>query len=206
MIGIARRRKLPGTGSGSLRPSGVYRMQWPDLTGVLAGVPWAIAGGVATRRYMPERSTDDLDIVVHVDDEARVESLLSQSGYERQGALSIGGPHWRSVDGVPVDLIPLSESWAAEALEEASRNLGTDGMPVLPLPYLVLLKMYAVRTQDIADVERMLAAASPEERTRVRETVARLEPALIVDLDSTMALARFLAGETDSPTPGGMAP
>ena len=37
---------------------------WPDLRQVLTGIPWVVVGGVATRAYMPERATKDLDILV----------------------------------------------------------------------------------------------------------------------------------------------
>ena len=37
---------------------------WPDLRKILKGILWVIIGGVATRAYMPERMTKDLDILV----------------------------------------------------------------------------------------------------------------------------------------------
>ena len=173
-------------------------MEWPDLTGVLRDIPWAIAGGVATRRYMPERHTKDLDVVVMVQDQARAEAMLSQAGYKARGPLAIKGvpgSTWDSPEGVPVDLITLPDRWAETALEEAASNLGSDGMRVLPLAYLVILKMDAVRPQDTADVERMLAAASPALRDHVRAVVKRWEPRLSDDLESTIAMANLLANE-----------
>ena len=41
---------------------------WPDLRIVLQGIRWAVVGAVATRAYMPERMTRDLDILVHYRD------------------------------------------------------------------------------------------------------------------------------------------
>jgi hypothetical protein len=192
------RRRRPGSGSRSLQPDEVYRMEWPDLTNVLGDIPWAVAGGVATRRYMPERHTSDLDIVLMVEDQQRAESLLAAAGYAAKGPLAIEGvpgSTWDSPEGVPVDLITLPDGWAETALEEAATNLGSDGMPVLPLAFLVILKMDAIRPQDTADVERMLAAASPEMRDHVRSVVRRWEPRLIGDLESTIAMAKLLANE-----------
>ncbi len=48
------------------------RVEWPDISGVLDGVPHALVGGVATREYMPERATPALDLVVLPEDAARV--------------------------------------------------------------------------------------------------------------------------------------
>ena len=62
LIEMARRRQQPGAGSGEafLRERTAQK-QWPDLDPVLAPIAWAIVGAVATRHYMPERATRDLD-------------------------------------------------------------------------------------------------------------------------------------------------
>ena len=64
LIDIARRRIRPGTGSA---PEFLRRRTamnpWPDLRPVLTGIPWVVVGAVATRAYMPERATKDLDIL-----------------------------------------------------------------------------------------------------------------------------------------------
>src|SRR5262245_18737226 len=69
LLDICRRRIKPGTGSSQ---EFLYRrtaMQlWPDLRPILAGLDWAIVGAVATRAYMPERATKDLDILVSQQD------------------------------------------------------------------------------------------------------------------------------------------
>lgn len=192
------KRRRPGSGSRTLQPDKEHRLRWPDLTDVLRGIPWAVAGGVATRRYMPERDTRDLDVVVMVGDFARAEAALRAVGYEPHGALAITdieASTWTAPDGTPVDLITLPDAWAETALEEAARNLEPDGMPVLPLAYLVMLKMDAIRPQDTADNERMLAAATPEQRDRVREVIRRWTPRLLDDLESTIAMSKLLANE-----------
>src|SRR5258708_31690680 len=65
LLDLSRRKQKPGTGSGSAfmeRRTAVN--PWPDLREVLTGLDWAIVGDVATRAYMPERKTNDLDILV----------------------------------------------------------------------------------------------------------------------------------------------
>ncbi len=49
---------------------------WPDLRPILEGIPWVIVGGVATRAYMPERVTQDLDILVRHRDGGEVRARL----------------------------------------------------------------------------------------------------------------------------------
>ncbi len=85
-------------------------MNWPDLTLVLKSTLYAVVGGVATRLYMPERLTKDLDIVVFVADSAAARQQLESAGYEFVGKLSlVQGTTWVSSDGREVDaaLCPL---------------------------------------------------------------------------------------------------
>jgi hypothetical protein len=66
MIDLVKRRVKPGTGSShEFMRRRTAMNPWPDLRPILEGIEWAIIGGVATRAYMPERMTKDLDIVVH---------------------------------------------------------------------------------------------------------------------------------------------
>ncbi len=64
MIEMALKRGKPGTGS-SHEFMKTAMNPWPDLRPILKGIQWAIVGGVATRAYMPERTTKDMDIAVH---------------------------------------------------------------------------------------------------------------------------------------------
>lgn len=69
VIALAQRLQKPGSGSSlaALRER-TARTRFPDLTSVLGPIPWAVAGAVATRRYMPERATQALDIVVRAEE------------------------------------------------------------------------------------------------------------------------------------------
>lgn len=65
LLKMALQRVRPGTGSSHefmLRRTAM--ISWPDLRHILKGVDWVIVGGVATRAYMPERGTKDLDLLV----------------------------------------------------------------------------------------------------------------------------------------------
>ena len=64
---------------------------FPDLRNVLQDIDWLAVGAVAARAYMPERTTQDLDILVRAADEARVAARLEAAGYERVAELGIPG-------------------------------------------------------------------------------------------------------------------
>ncbi len=66
-------------------------MLFPDLASALHSVPWAMIGAGATRLYMRERATQDLDVVVDVADAEAARRLLSEAGYSYQAELAIGG-------------------------------------------------------------------------------------------------------------------
>lgn len=144
---------------------------WPDLTSILEGIPWAVAGDVATRTYMPERVTQDLDILVAQPDVPKAHSRLQSAGFCYVQNLSIGGTVWQTPEGILLNVVESSEPWVGEALE----NVRTDpqGLPVLSLPYLVLMKVMASRTQDLADASRMLGLASDAERQATHQVLAR---------------------------------
>jgi hypothetical protein len=174
-------------------------MRWPDLSDVLRGIPWAVAGAVATRAYMPERATSDLDVIVLRSDAAAARDRMRAAGYTQAGELSIGGSTWRAAAGPPVDVIEGSESWLPEALTLAQANRDQQDLPILPLAYLVLMKLEASRVQDVADVTRMLGGAPDAELERVRAAVQRYAANLAEDLESLIALGQLeLRGDGDA--------
>lgn len=166
-------------------------MKWPDLSAVLAPTRWAVVGAVATRLYMPERMTQDLDVAVVVEDAATVRKQLADAGFIKVSELSIGGSSWRSPDGQRVEVIEGREPWWPEALAEAQRNRDADGLPILPLPYLVFMKMKASRTVDLGDLARMLGQADEEALDRVRRFFQEYAPEDSADLESLIVLGRL---------------
>ena len=189
MIDFCRRRIRPGTGSSSefLRRRTAMN-PWPDLRPILEGIPWVIVGGVATRAYMPERATQDLDILVRHHDGDAVRKRLEAAGYSYVSPLAIPGFLVRSPQGVEVDVILGDYPWLEEAL--AHLRLDPADLPVLDLPYLVVMKLDTSRVQDTADLSRMLGLASEEELARVRAVVARYAPEDTEDLESLIYLGQ----------------
>lgn len=161
---------------------------WPDLRPVLRDIPWAVAGGVATRAYMPERTTRDLDILVRREDGGEVRGRLEAAGYEFITALAIPGFLVRSPEGVEVDVILGDYPWLEEALAHPRQDPA--GLPVLDLPHLVIMKIDASRARDLGDLATMLGLASDEELERVRAVAARHAPDVVDDLESLIYLGK----------------
>jgi hypothetical protein len=191
LIDVASRRQKPGSGSLLKLTDWSDMTQWPDLTGVLKGVRWAIAGAVATRLYMPERATSDLDMVVLAPDGNMAEARLADARCTKLGALSIGGSSWRHPSGTQIDLIEVDGRQWEEGLRAAQQNLGPDGSPVLTLPYLVLMKLESSRTLDVGDVVRMLGFADASALEGVRSAINEYAPELSEDLESMIELGKL---------------
>jgi len=190
LIAIAARRHRPGSGSdvAFLRQTGgAAPMEVASFD--FLGVPWCLVGALAANRYMSPRHTNDLDIAILESDRHLAYRALRQAGFRYGKPLSIGGAAWVSPSGTPLDVIEMRHPWAAQALREADA-LRRENAPVMPLPYLVLMKLEASRTTDVADLARMLALADPAELDRIRAMVERWAPADREDMEQLVALGR----------------
>ncbi len=110
------------------------------------------------------------------------------ASYRLIGQLRIGG---FSVQGADPDAPPIDLLTHADPA----------GAPVFGRPYLILLKLQAGRTQDLADVQRLLAHVPRSERDSMRQLVRRFQPDLVEDYDSLC----MLAGLEFGPPPGDVA-
>jgi len=157
--------------------------------------PFVIVGAVATWLYMPQRATRDVDILVRAADAPAIAEELQHAGFVQTGRLSIGGTSWRAPNGAVFYVLESEAPWIDEAL--AKPNTAPDGLPVIALPYLVLLKLDAGRCQDLADIQRMLGQAGEHTLQAVRDLVRLYRPAGLEDLDSLIALGKL--EYTDNP-------
>jgi hypothetical protein len=197
LIDIARRHQRPGTGSApSFLAQRTTRMAWTDLTPILSRVPWAVVGAVATRLYMPERVAQDLDIAIRESDAAKAPAEFAAAGFTYQGELSIGSSTWISPDGKEIDVVEGHEVWWTDALEQAASNRDAQGLPILPLRYLVLMKFQSGRVQDIADITRMLGQADKATLEHVCALFKQHLPSDLADLQSLITLGRLEQGGT----------
>lgn len=189
-LNLVKKRVHPGTGS-SLEH--ISRRIWTfvvtDLTQIIKRVPFLVVGGVATRLYMPERMTLDLDILIEAQNASQVYQQLEQAGHQKVGDLSIAGSHWQLTDGTALDVIEVDDRWVVEAL--AHPNYSPDGLPVIDLPYLVLMKLIAGRSQDLADITRMLGCATELQLEQVRVVVSQYLVTATEDLESLIVLGQL---------------
>lgn len=163
-------------------------IDWPDLRKVLQGIDWVIVGGVATRAYMPERGTKDLDILTREADKETVLGRLVEAGYQVITPLAVPGYLLLSPEGIEVDLILGQYPWLKQALREVQYDAA--GYPVIALPYLVLMKLSASRPQDVADIARMLGWSDESTLSRVRTIIAQYSPEDKDDLESLIYLGQ----------------
>ena len=173
-------------------------MDIPDLNTALRGLRWGAdgRGGGAPlhagashgrRRYRREG----------IGRSHGARSLEEQQDYGYRSELGIGGSSWSSPGRVPINVIELAYPWTDVALEAASRNTDPRGLPVLPLAYLVLMKLDAGRVQDIADITRMLGQADDAALGAVRRALADYAPEDADDVESLIALGRMELDDTD---------
>ena len=183
-IQMAKKRVRPGSGSG---PETLWARTWRrpvfDLR-TITKVPFVVIGGVATRLYAPERVTGDLDILI----EAKNADALAND-IERAG-----GSSRCEVNGMALDVLEEDAPWAVEAV--ANPASAPNGLPVISLPYLVLMKMRAGRAIDIGDLSRVLGAADDATIAETEKVIAAYLPDGVEDLEGLIYLGRLENGQT----------
>ena len=187
---MALRRAARGTGSSSSFFERRTAMQpIPDLHHILDSVPWVLVGGLALRAYIPERMTLDIDILVHERNAEVARVAMLKAGYHVTAQLSIGGFSVQGGDPAapPIDILTRADAWLDTALAQPVADPA--GYPVLGRPYLILLKLQAGRTQDLADVQRLLAHVPQPQREAIRQIVLCYASDLVEDYDSLCTLA-----------------
>ena len=207
------RRQGAGTGS---KPA--LLMKWPlrqivhDSLENILGVPYAGIGGVATRMYIPERMTLDLDVLITLDDMPSAIKRLQERQATAAGTLAfpdsrlgLVGETWHIEGMAPLDVIAATGHWVTEALEGA--RIDETGLRIAPRATLVALKLDASRGIDQGDLTRLLGSANDVELQSVRTLVAALFPEDVEDLESYITLGRLeFGGEPLAPRGSSSAP
>jgi hypothetical protein len=141
-----------------------------------AGVPYALAGYLAVLHYIPpsaERGTKDADFAVPYGYADRVAKAAEEAGYKVK-SLPIGG-FQLSKPGVVIDLInrhPRLDQLFADAVKAAeAERADPEDVPVVPLKYLVTMKMVSGSRKDTGDVEHMLMEVADEDYPAIRDIV-----------------------------------
>lgn len=145
------------------------------------GGDYVLIGGVALGVYGIERYTKDVDLAATQKSTASAEAALLDCDPR---PLRIGGISIATSTGVRVDLIDRRFEYRdlfEEAIKEAKARgavVRTDHheVPVVPLAYLVAMKLIADRPQDEVDLQSMLALETlnyRETRTVVERFLGR---------------------------------
>ena len=165
---------------------------------MFGGVPYCIVGGQATRRYMPERTTLDLDVLVPPEQFQAATDSLKAAGWSAEAErllfdesrLGLLGRRFLK-DGAPLDLMTSDQDWARQAVETAVLD---QGRRIVSLAYLVLMKLDASRGVDQGDLTRMLGLAEEPDIEAMRAAVAHYMPADSDDLEQYIQFGRYELG------------
>ncbi len=132
------------------------------------GIRHALIGGLAVGAHGAPRNTTDVDFLVGLEAfEGSGLVLTHRSGVPVK------------VGDVAVDLLPAEDPSLEAAL--AAAQLAFDRIPVVDLPYLVQMKLRALRPHDQEDVRRLIQAGA--DLGAIRAHLSASEPTLLSRLD-----------------------
>ncbi len=146
----------------ALRPVPHYERAVREVSKLFtdAGIRHALAGALGANAYRNRpRTTEDIDF------------LVGDEAFERHstGIVTMRVPVVE-FDGINVDQVPLTD--ALRIVEDGlARATISDGVPIAPVDTIVVMKLLAGRTQDLADIEAI--AESGVDRDALRSAVAR---------------------------------
>jgi hypothetical protein len=133
----------------ALRPVPAYERAVREVSKMLsgAGIRHALAGALGANAYRSRpRTTEDIDF------------LVGDEAFEKHpgGFVTMRVPIVE-FDGIDIDQVPLTE--ALRVVEEGlNRAPISDGVPIAPVDTIVVMKLLAGRTQDLADIEGIVAS------------------------------------------------
>ena len=130
-----------------------------------AGIPYALAGGLAVSIYTTPRATEDIDLLITRSDLERVVHSLQPAGFRPAGRpMPVAGGRLEiqrltKVDGtdlLPLDLlIPTDPALTALIADRASLSLEGRPVQVIGLAALRTLKRLRGSALDRADLEAL---------------------------------------------------
>ena len=155
----------------ALRPVPAYARAVREVSKMFsdAGIRHALVGALGANAYRNRPRTAE-DISFLVGDEA----------FEKHpgGFVTMRVPVVE-FDGIDIDQVPLTEALRVieDGLERAHQS---DGVPIAPVDIIVVMKLIANRTQDLADVEAIVESGADREllRKAVRKAAPEREPHL----------------------------
>ncbi|HEY6360046.1 MAG TPA: hypothetical protein VIX63_03040 [Vicinamibacterales bacterium] len=149
----------------ALRPVPTYERAVREISKMLseAGIRHALVGALAANAYRNRpRTTEAIDF------------LVGDEAFQRHagGFVTLRVPVVE-FDGIDVDQVPLTE--ALRVVEDGlDRAMVSDGVPIAPVDTVVVMKLLAGRTQDLADVEAIVGSGA--DRDFLRAAVQKAAP------------------------------
>lgn len=182
---LSRARRLNTHGAGSdmrllmampRTASGVQRM----IEAIFGDIPVFLVGAFAAAAYAPERHTKDVDYFVAAENYDDAQARLQAGDWKKtrtllfpNAGLGLHGSAWAlRGGGQEIDLMTSEQVWAREAFA-APVSQDLNGERVIPLAYLILMKLDSARVIDQADLARILGRLSSEQVEGVIHTVQR---------------------------------
>lgn len=143
----------------SVKPDApAVELAWPALRQLLhdAGIPFRLAGGLAVAHHGYLRTTEDIDILMDLESQPRLDPLVEAGQLRREADNRLR----HSATGTRIDLLlggaPMPRPGAPRYPRLADTIASKRDPDVLGLPSLVELKLHAHRHQDLADVVALL--------------------------------------------------
>ena len=128
-----------------------------------AGIRHALVGALGANAYRNRpRTTEDIDF------------LVGDEAFERHagGFVTMRVPVVE-FEGIDVDQVPLTE--ALRAVEDGLDHPPvSEGVPIASVDTIVVMKLIAGRTQDLADIEAIVESGA--DRELLREAVRKAAP------------------------------
>jgi hypothetical protein len=160
----------------ALRPVPAYERAVREVSRMLstAGIRHALVGALAANAYRTRpRTTEDIDF------------LVGDEAFEKHdgGFVTMRVPVVE-VDGIDIDQVPLTD--ALRVVEDGlNRAPVSDGVPIASLETIVVMKLLAGRTQDLADIEAIIESGA--DRELLRNEVHKAVPDRIATLERLFA-------------------
>jgi hypothetical protein len=148
----------------ALRPVPAYERAVREVSKMLsdAGIRHALVGALGANAYRSRpRTTEDIDF------------LVGDEAFEKHagGFVTMRVPVVE-FDGINVDQVPLTD--ALRVVEEGlNRAPISEGVPIAAVDTIVIMKLLAGRTQDLADIEAIVGSGIDREvlKAAIQQTV-----------------------------------
>ncbi|MBI4264108.1 MAG: hypothetical protein HY657_07020 [Acidobacteria bacterium] len=160
----------------ALRPVPAYERAVREVSRMLseAGIRHALVGALGANAYRNRpRTTEDIDF------------LVGDEAFQRHegGFVTMRVPVVE-FDGIDVDQVPLTE--ALRVVEDGLNGAPvSEGVPIAAIDTIVIMKLLAGRTQDLADVEAIVDSGA--DREHLRAAVQKAAPHCADMLDRLFA-------------------